>query len=237
MKRIVLVTIFIFLCNLFSQIDPDPRRYYSGNNEDEDFIENFLRWDQKNTYVENGILFLGSSSIRKWPTSNYFDYLPIINRGFGGSHISDVNYYFKSIASIYKPRTIVLYAGDNDIAGKKTPEQVLEDYIDFIILVREHLPQTKIIYLPIKPSPSRWSMWNDMRQANRLIKMYTDSDNMQYYADTATPMLDSQGKPLGDLFVDDSLHLSKKGYDLWSEILKPILDSLTMIDRIKIFGW
>jgi len=237
MKRIVLVTIFIFLCNLFSQIDPDPRRYYSGNNEDEVFIENFLRWDQKNTYVENGILFLGSSSIRKWPTSNYFDYLPIINRGFGGSHISDVNYYFKSIASIYKPRTIVLYAGDNDIAGKKTPEQVLEDYIDFIILVREHLPQTKIIYLPIKPSPSRWSMWNDMRQANRLIKMYTDSDNMQYYADTATPMLDSQGKPLGDLFVDDSLHLSKKGYDLWSEILKPILDSLTMIDRIKIFGW
>ena len=237
MKRIVLVTIFIFLCNLFSQIDPDPSRYYSGNNEDEVFIENFLRWDQKNTYVENGILFLGSSSIRKWPTSNYFDYLPIINRGFGGSHISDVNYYFKSIASIYKPRTIVLYAGDNDIAGKKTPEQVLEDYIDFIILVREHLPQTKIIYLPIKPSPSRWSMWNDMRQANRLIKMYTDSDNMQYYADTATPMLDSQGKPLGDLFVDDSLHLSKKGYDLWSEILKPILDSLTMIDRIKIFGW
>ena len=237
MKRIVLVTIFIFLCNLFSQIDPDPRRFYSGNNEDEVFIENFLRWDQKNTYVENGILFLGSSSIRKWPTSNYFDYLPIINRGFGGSHISDVNYYFKSIASIYKPRIIILYAGDNDIAGKKTPEQVLEDYIDFIILVREHLPQTKIIYLPIKPSPSRWSMWNDMRQANRLIKMYTDSDNMQYYADTATPMLDSQGKPLGDLFVDDSLHLSKKGYDLWSEILKPILDSLTMIDRIKIFGW
>ena len=237
MKRIVLVTIFIFLSNLFSQIDPDPRRFYSGNNGDEVFIENFLRWDQKNTYVENGILFLGSSSIRKWPTSNYFDYLPIINRGFGGSHISDVNYYFKSIASIYKPRTIVLYAGDNDIAGKKTPEQVLEDYIDFIILVREHLPQTKIIYLPIKPSPSRWSMWNDMRQANRLIKMYTDSDNMQYYADTATPMLDSQGKPLGDLFVDDSLHLSKKGYDLWSEILKPILDSLTMIDRINIFGW
>ena len=237
MKRIVLVTIFIFLCNLFSQIDPDPRRFYSGNNGDEVFIENFLRWDQKNTYVENGILFLGSSSIRKWPTSNYFDYLPIINRGFGGSHISDVNYYFKNIASIYKPRTIVLYAGDNDIAGKKTPEQVLEDYIDFIILVREHLPQTKIIYLPIKPSPSRWSMWNDMRQANRLIKMYTDSDNMQYYADTATPMLDSQGNPLGDLFVDDSLHLSKKGYDLWSEILKPILDSLTMIDRIKIFGW
>ena len=130
-----------------------------------------------------------------------------------------------------------MYAGDNDIAGRKTPEQVLEDYIDFVNLVRKHLPQTKIIYLPIKPSPSRWSMWKDMKQANRLIKLYTDSDHMQYYTDTATPMLNSQGKPLRDLFVADSLHLSKTGYDLWSGILKPVLDSLTMIDRIKVLGW
>ena len=237
MKRIVLAIIFIFLCNLFSQIDPDPRRFYSGNNGDEVFIENFLRWDQKNTYVKNGILFVGSSSIRKWPTSHYFNYLLIINRGFGGSHISDVNYYFNSIVRIYEPRIIVLYAGDNDIAGDKTSEHVLEDYIDFVNLVRRLLPTTKIIYLPIKPSPSRWSMWNDMKQANRLIKLYTESDHMQYYTDTATPMLDGRGKPLGELFVTDSLHLSKKGYDLWSEILKPVLDSLTMIDRIKVLGW
>ncbi len=237
MKRIVLATIFIFLCNLRGQIDPDPSRFYTDNNGDEVSIENFLRWDQKNTYVKNGILFVGSSSIRKWPTSNYFNDLPIINRGFGGSHISDVNYYFNSIVRIYKPRIIVLYAGDNDIAGKKMPEQVLEDYIEFVNLVGRQLPSTKIIYLPIKPSPSRWSLWKDMKQANRLIKLYTDLDHMQYYVDTANPMLDSRGKPLADLFVDDSLHLSKKGYDLWSEILKPVLDSLTMIDRMKIFGW
>ena len=237
MKRIVLTTIFIFLCNLFSQIDPDPSRFYSGNNVNEVFIENFFHWDQKNTYAKNGILFVGSSSIRKWPTSNYFNDLPIINRGFGGSHISDVNYYFNSIVKIYKPRIIVLYAGDNDIAGNKTPEQVLEDYIEFVNLVGRQLPSRKIIYLPIKPSPSRWSLWKDMNQANRLIKLYTDSDHMQYYVDTATPMLDSRGKPLAELYVDDSLHLSKKGYDLWSEILKPVLDSLTMIDRMKIFGW
>tara|TARA_Y100000590_G_scaffold359287_1_gene415057 strand:+ start:57 stop:725 length:669 start_codon:yes stop_codon:yes gene_type:complete len=222
---------------LRGQIDPDPSRFYTDNNGDEVSIENFLRWDQKNTYVKNGILFVGSSSIRKWPTSNYFNDLPIINRGFGGSHISDVNYYFNSIVRIYKPRIIVLYAGDNDIAGKKMPEQVLEDYIEFVNLVGRQLPSTKIIYLPIKPSPSRWSLWKDMKQANRLIKLYTDLDHMQYYVDTANPMLDSRGKPLADLFVDDSLHLSKKGYDLWSEILKPVLDSLTMIDRMKIFGW
>ena len=124
-----------------------------------------------------------------------------------------MNYYFNSIVRIYKPRIIVLYAGDNDIAGKKTPEQVLEDYIEFVNLVGRQLPSTKIIYLPFKPSPSRWSLWKDMKQANRLIKLYTDLDHMQYYVDTANPMLDSRGKPLADLFVDDSLHLSKKGYD------------------------
>ena len=237
MKKIVLLTIFIFLSFLFSQTDPDPMRFYSGTSGDEVFIENFLHWDQKNTYPKSCILFVGSSSIRKWPTARYFGKFPIINRGFGGSHISDVNYYFNSIVAIYKPRIIVLYAADNDIDSKKTPEKVLADYKDFVALVHRDLPKTKIIYLPIKPSPSRWSMWNNMKQANSLIKMYIDSDKTQYYSDTATPMLDITGKPYSDLFVSDSLHLSEKGYDLWSKVLTFTLDSLTMLERPKIFGW
>ena len=80
-------------------------------------------------------------------------------------------------------------------------------------------------------------MWNNMNQANSLIKMYIDSDKTQYYSDTATPMLDITGKPYSDLFVSDSLHLSEKGYDLWSKVLTFTLDSLTMLERPKIFGW
>ena len=80
-------------------------------------------------------------------------------------------------------------------------------------------------------------MWKNMNRANKLIQMYIDSDTMQFYVDISTPMLNKKGKPSGDLFVSDSLHLSAKGYDLWSKILKPVLDSLAMNDGNMIFGW
>ena len=237
MKKIALSIICLFFGQIYSQSDPDPYRYQYGSDGDELYIDQFISWDQKNTFINSGILFVGSSSIRKWPTSKYFNYKSIINRGFGGSHISDVNYYFSSIVEKYRPKIIVLYAGDNDIAGNKTPEQVLEDYKEFSYLVSIKLPKTKIIFIPIKPSPARWSMWNNMSRANKLIKMYIDSDTMQFYVDTSTPMLNKKGKPSGNLFVSDSLHLSANGYDLWSKILKPALDSLGMNDENKIFGW
>ena len=237
MKKIALSVICLFFGQIYSQSDPDPSRYKNGKDGDELYINQFISWDQKNTFTDNGILFIGSSSIRKWPTSKYFNFKSIINRGFGGAHISDVNYYFSSIVEKYSPKIIVLYAGDNDIAGKKTPEQVLEDYKEFSYLVSTNLPKTKIIFIPIKPSPARWSMWNNMSIANRLIQTYINSDRMQLYVDTSNPMLNKKGKPNGNLFISDSLHLSAKGYDLWSKILKPVLDSLAMSDGNMIFGW
>ena len=221
---------FIFIDCLQSQTDPIPDRFYLSDDGDELYIKDFQDWDKKNTFEKNGVLFVGSSSIRKWKTGEYFNYKSIINRGFGGSHISDINYYFNAIVSIYKPKVIVFYAGDNDIASMKTPEQVLEDYMEFIGLVRKNIKQTRIIYLPIKPSPSRWAFWDNMVDANKLIKMFIDSDEMQIYLDTATPMLNNRGKPSRNLFSSDSLHLSEKGYELWGKMLKPALDSLMYLD-------
>ena len=237
MIKIVLPLFFILINCLQSQADPNPGRFYLSNDADELYIKDFLDWDKKNTFEKNGILFIGSSSIRKWKTSEYFNYKSIINRGFGGSHISDINYYFNTIIFTYRPKIIVFYAGDNDIAGKKGPDQVLEDYIEFVGHVKKNIKQARIIYLPIKPSPSRWSLWGNMAETNRLIKMFIDSDDQQIYLDTATPMLNNRGKPSGHLFVSDSLHLSEEGYDLWSGILKPALDSLLYLDRFKIFPW
>ena len=87
------------------------------------FIDQFIEWDKKNSFLKKGILFVGSSSIRFWHTSNYFPELPIINRGFGGSHISDINYFINETVLKYKPHIIVFYAGDNDIAANKTPNK------------------------------------------------------------------------------------------------------------------
>ena len=238
MIKIVLPVFLVFASYLQSQVDPNPNRLYLSNDGDELYIKDFQDWDKKNTFEKNGILFVGSSSIRKWKTSDYFNYkTSIINRGFGGAHISDINYYFNTVVSAYKPKIIVLYAGDNDIAGKKKPEQVFEDYVEFVGLVQKNIKRARVIYIPIKPSPSRWSLWGDMAETNKLIKMFIDKDDMQIYLDTATPMLNNWGKPKRDLFVSDSLHLSKEGYDLWSGILKPALDSLLRSERFRIFAW
>lgn len=235
MKKTALSIFYFIFCQLYSQIDPDPRRFEYGTDGDEVYINQFINWDDKNTFLNNAILFVGSSSIRKWSTSKYFNYRSIINRGFGGSHISDIIYYFDIIITKYQPKIIVLYAGDNDIAGNKSPEHVLGDYIEFAHLVATKVPKAKIVFIPIKPSPARWVLWNDMKETNKLIEMYIDDNVSQFYIDTSTPMLNSDGKPIGNLFVSDSLHLSEKGYKLWSQNLGPILDSIINEKRLNIF--
>src|SRR4051795_13598187 len=118
-------------------------------------IAAFEKWDHQNAVPQNCILFVGSSSIRFWQTADAFPELPVINRGFGGSTIPDVNHFADRIVFKYKPRSIVFYAGDNDIAAGHSPGKVFADYEIFANSVHERLPDTKLIYLAIKPSPLR----------------------------------------------------------------------------------
>jgi lysophospholipase L1-like esterase len=158
-----------------------------------------------------------------WQTAESFPDLPVINRGFGGSHISDVNHFADRIVLKYKPRVIVFYAGDNDIAGGKSPERVVDDFQAFVRLVQDRLPAAKIIYLPIKPSPSRWKFWPKAKKANALVKARDVADDRIIYVDTATPMLGENGEPRPELFLDDALHMNSKGYALWNRTLSPAL--------------
>lgn len=221
-----LVYLLLILCQSSSADDdtlkvtnPDPTRFQNA-------IDIFIQWDKKNTYPENSVLFVGSSSIRFWDTRIFFPDYPVINRGFGGSHISDVNYFYQRTVSIYKPKIIVFYAGDNDIAYNKSEEQVINDFKHFVYLVKTDLPECKIIYLPIKPSLDRWEFWERMKIVNTEVQKYCGSENMLYYVDTATPMLDKDTLPDSSLFIRDGLHLNKKGYRLWTDILLPVLDQL-----------
>ena len=141
-------------------VQPDPNRF-AGE------ISAFEQWDNKNSFPADAVLFVGSSTIRMWQTRASFPDLPVINRGFGGSHISDINFYFKRVVSPYKPKVIVFYAGDNDIASGKSAQQVLDDFRRFVEMVRNQLPRTPIIFISIKPSESRWNFWPVLSRPTR----------------------------------------------------------------------
>jgi len=170
-------------------------------------IRQFEEWDSKNSYPADAVLFVGSSSIRMWRTAECFAGLAVINRGFGGSQISDVNYFVDRIVLKYQPKVIVFYAGDNDIAAGKSAERVLQDYRRFVQIVRRKLPATPIIYVGIKPIGSRWTLWPAMKQANSMIEQLCDKDPRLLYFDSATPLLDAQGKPNAELFLKDTQHI------------------------------
>lgn len=187
-------------------------------------IQAMLDSDATNKPPRNPYLFVGSSSIRLWKTlKEDFAGLPVINRGFGGSYMSDSVDYAGNIILPYKPRMVLIYAGDNDLNDGKSPQQVLADFQALVKKIHAQLPKTKVAYIAVKPSPSRWKIEAKGRETNRLIEEYTRTDKRLAYIDIFTPMLGTDGKPRPELFVKDNLHLNTAGYELWRETVRPFL--------------
>lgn len=186
-------------------------------------MEAFEQRDAKTPPPKGEIVFIGSSSIVGWNLAKCFPDLKAVNRGFGGSQIADSTEYADRILLPLEPRIVVFYAGDNDIAGGKSPEKVFEDYKAFVKKVHDKLPEAKIIYIPIKPSIARWKLWEKMKAANALIEAHTKTDKRLAYLDIAGPMLGEDGKPRPELFKNDGLHLNDEGYKLWNSLLLPHL--------------
>jgi lysophospholipase L1-like esterase len=195
---------------------------YNRANLWEKEIAAFAAADKKEFPKTGGILFVGSSSIRGWKTLQPdFAELPVLNRGFGGSHLEDVNHYFAEIVLPYKPKLIVLYAGENDITAGKTVERVVADYKKFVGLLREKLPKSRLIFISLKPSPARWEQREKFQRANDLIKAETEKDKRQRFVDVWQPMLNELGEPKPEIFQGDKLHLNAEGYKIWRASLTP----------------
>jgi lysophospholipase L1-like esterase len=137
--------------------------------------------------------------------------------------MADSTHFASRLVVKHEPRLVVVYAGDNDLAAGKTPEQVTEDFKALVAVIHKDLPKTRIVFLPIKPSIARWKLIDKIRQANSLVQKVCEQDDKLTYVDTFTPMLGEDAKPRAELFAKDGLHLNEKGYALWSSILKPIL--------------
>lgn len=183
-------------------------------------IRAFEAADTTSPPAAGGTLFVGSSSIRLWNLEASFPGRSALNRGYGGSHISDNVALVSRTVLKYRPGRIIFYAGDNDIAHGKRAERLLADWKRFAAAVHAELPRAQLIFLAIKPSPARWDFWPEARRANTLIQAYCASDERLAFVDTATPMLDPTGRPRPELYVEDRLHLSPAGYELWTSLVE-----------------
>lgn len=174
----------------------------------------------------NAILFVGSSSFTKWKdVSSYFPNHTIINRGFGGSTLLDVIHYEKDIIFPYKPKQIVIYCGENDIASSDsvTGKVVFKRFKTLYQDIRKEYPNLSIVYVSMKPSPSRWKMKKRLIDGNERIRKFIKSQDNTVFLSVWKKMLDANKKPMPTIFLKDNLHMNSEGYAIWQKVIEPIL--------------
>lgn len=199
-----------------------------------DSFDAFSAADERHAPAAGGVVFVGSSSIRLWDNlEEDFQALPVVvKRGFGGSRLSDCSDHVARLVLPYKPKLVIVYAGDNDLAEGATPEEVLASFKRFVEGVHTALPATRIAYLSIKPSPLRAPLMAQARAANQLIRDYAVGVPALDYIDIYSKMLDAAGQPRAELFGPDRLHLSRAGYALWRQEIAAHLGPLAQTPRV-----
>jgi lysophospholipase L1-like esterase len=189
-------------------------------------IKAFKKQDSVAMPAKKAILFVGSSSFRMWTSvQEDFPVHNIINRGFGGSSLTDVIRYADEIIIPYQPRQILIYCGENDLASSDTvsAQTVNARFQQLFHMLRKQLPDVSIGFVSLKPSPSRKHLLPKVIAANDLIKTFLSSQTKVAYIDVFSAMIDQKGNPKPELFVDDRLHMNKKGYAIWVQVIEPYL--------------
>ena len=218
MKKIKIVLVVLLWAGILFAQDQKPAFW--------DDIQAFKKQDSDSFPPKNAILFIGSSSFTMWKdVQQYFPSYRIINRGFGGSSLPDVIRYANDIILPYQPKQIVIYFGENDLAASDTvtAKLVFNRFKQLFTIIRNRYPKVKVTYVSMKPSPSRQLLLSKMINGNELIKKYLSSKKRTSYVDVYKEMIDDEGKPRPDLFLDDNLHMNKTGYAIWHKFIEPHL--------------
>jgi lysophospholipase L1-like esterase len=216
-SMVVLVALLLMPLRAPAQDAPDPSRFEAD-------IRAFEAADLSDPPVRGGIIFTGSSSIRLWTTlKDDFAGLPVVNRGFGGSMLPEVTAFVDRLITPHKPALVVVYCGGNDINAGRSADQVLRDFQALVKAIHGPLPTTRIAYISIAPNPARWAQVDTVKAANQAIRQYVSTDPTLDFIDVFPSMLGSDGQPKPDIFQDDRLHMNRKGYEIWTEIVRPHL--------------
>ncbi|MEP2238558.1 MAG: SGNH/GDSL hydrolase family protein [Maribacter sp.] len=177
-------------------------------------------WDSS----KETIVFTGSSSVRLWrKLEEEFPNHQIVNSGFGGSQASDLLLFTDELILSYNPKKVFIYEGDNDLWSNKRPKNVLDTTTEIIRRIKEKNPLTQVILISAKPSISRWKIRNKYKRLNKKMDRFAKNDPNLFYVDVWKPMLNKR-KLKTDIFIEDGLHMNQKGYDIWYEAMKDLVN-------------
>lgn len=215
-KSCFFVAIFIFAITFLSNAQ-DPNRFKDQVNE--------LAKKEYNFSIDKKlVVFTGSSSIRMWnDVQSYFPEYNVINNGFGGSHFSDLLYFYNELIVKPAPDILFIYEGDNDLASNKKPGKILKEAKELSKKIQRDLPETRLVFISPKPSISRIKLKNSYITFNKKLKKYCEKNGKLEFADVWSPMLDNSGNVYKDVFLEDGLHMNKKGYDIWGKVIADFL--------------
>lgn len=211
-------------CRAQTETNAAPKTYGAPGRFEKD-IKAFEAADLKAPPPTGAIVCFGSSSMRMWHPTLQVDLAPltVIPRGFGGSTMDEALHALDRVVVPYKPRAILLYEGDNDVAGGIAPELIRDTFLALVQKARASLPTVRIYVLSVKPSVSRWKLWPKMQETNLLLSEACAKDPLLTFIDVGAPMLDATGKPRPELFKKDNLHMTRAGYAIWRDTVKPVL--------------
>lgn len=190
-------------------------------------IDAFKKKDSIRMPPSHSILFVGSSSFTKWTdVQDYFPGYPILNRAFGGSSLPDMIRYVDDNIIKYNPKQIVIYCGENDVAGSDTitAPTVLKRFQILFALIRNQLPKVPIAFISLKPSVSRWKFEPVIVETNKLIKDFLRKQSNSKFINIHDAMLNADGSVMADIFIADNLHMNAKGYHIWQPIIVQYLN-------------
>lgn len=185
-----------------------------------DWYESEVReLEQKAVPIACPVVFYGSSSIRLWPRLERTG--QIVNRGFGGSTLEACVHFFERLVVPLHPRSLVIYAGDNDLGDGKSPDQVLQFFRQLAAQIEKQLTGVPFGFISVKLSPVRLTLADRIHRANELIRQEIECHPEAYFIPVNEAMVNALGQPRPEFFLSDGLHLSLKGYRLWEELLIP----------------
>jgi len=171
------------------------------------------------------IVFTGSSSILFWKSlPEYYPNHQVINAGFGGSQMSDLSHYLNETVLQFSPSKVFIYEGDNDIAAERPLSMIMKHTNDVVKTIEKQFPSCQIILIAAKPSIARWNLKEEYLSVNQALLNYSERKSNRHYADVWSMMLDEEGEVFKDIFIEDGLHMNKKGYDLWDKVIRPFVE-------------